>query len=316
MKKVLFKLTLLTFVNINCFSQARSIDLCINCGIGQNIDFNSLPDTSSYYLYYDTTQINNIWQIGKPNKPIFTSGYLGQKALITDTMNFYPINNQSSFQFIISCTYVNCGGVTYNESFIHFFHKIDTDLGKDGGTIEVSHDKGVTWNNLILDTILTFLPQTGTTIYSINDTVKSLGQPGFSGSHDWSEVALVFYPIYDTTIFRFTFASDSLQTNKDGWMIGLIEVNGWFEGIEENISSIHNISPNPFSQSTQISLNQSYHNIALAVYDIQGKLVAQQQYKDCSQIQLNRNQLSNGLYFLKLTLDDKTAEGRKVVISD
>jgi hypothetical protein len=75
-------------------------------------------------------------------------------------------------------------------------------------------------------------------------------------------------------------------------------------------------SPNPFTQSTQISLNQTYHNIALAVYDIQGKQVAQQQYTDCDKIQLSRKQLSNGLYFLKLTLDDKEVETGKIIISE
>ena len=76
------------------------------------------------------------------------------------------------------------------------------------------------------------------------------------------------------------------------------------------------LSPNPFSQSTQITLNQTYHNIALAVYDIQGKQVAQQQYANCDKIQFSRNQLSNGLYFLKLTLDDKAVETGKIMISD
>jgi hypothetical protein len=76
------------------------------------------------------------------------------------------------------------------------------------------------------------------------------------------------------------------------------------------------IFPNPFTQSTQISLNQSYHNIILSVYDIQGKQVAQQQYADCDKIQLNRNGLGNGMYFLKLTLDDKAVETGKIIISE
>jgi hypothetical protein len=76
------------------------------------------------------------------------------------------------------------------------------------------------------------------------------------------------------------------------------------------------ISPNPLSQSTQITLKKTYHSITLAVYDIQGKQVAQQQYADCDKIQLNRNQLRNGLYFLKLTLDDKAVETGKIVISE
>jgi hypothetical protein len=316
MKKVLCFILVLFFfvVKNNCSSQTRGIDICIRCGWGQYLDFNSLPDSSSYYLYYDTTQTNNIWQVGKPNKTVFTSGYFGQRALLTDTINPYSINNLSSFQFLVSCMPVNCGGVSYNERYIHFFHKMDSDQSNDGSTIEVSHDKGSTWINLIQDTLL---PGTITgSIYSINDTVKSLGKPGFSGSFGWNEFKLICNPIYDTTIFRFTFASDSIQTNKDGWMIGLVDAEGWFEGIEENNTSINSISPNPFSQSTQITLPQTYHNIALAVYDIQGKQVAQQQYKDCSQIQLNRNQLSNGLYFLKLTLYDKEVETGKIVVNE
>jgi uncharacterized protein (TIGR02145 family) len=85
---------------------------------------------------------------------------------------------------------------------------------------------------------------------------------------------------------------------------------------EINFNKDLRISPNPFSQSTQITLNHTYHNIALAVYDIQGKLLLQQQYKDCDKIQLSRNQLSNGLYFLKLTLDDKEVETGKMVIGE
>jgi hypothetical protein len=90
-------------------------------------------------------------------------------------------------------------------------------------------------------------------------------------------------------------------------------------GISEflvNNKAVINISPNPFTTTTQITLPQTYHNIALAVYDIQGKLLAQQQHADCSKIQFNRNQLSNGLYFLKLTLDDKEVETGKIVISE
>ena len=84
---------------------------------------------------------------------------------------------------------------------------------------------------------------------------------------------------------------------------------------ESKVNKEIGISPNPFTQSTQITLNQIYHSIALAIYDIQGKQVAQQHYADCDKIQLSRNQLSNGLYFLKLTLDDKAVETGKIVIS-
>ena len=76
------------------------------------------------------------------------------------------------------------------------------------------------------------------------------------------------------------------------------------------------ISPNPFSTSTQISFDKTYRNIALYLYDLQGKLLLQNHYSDCNQITLHRNQLSNGLYFLKIIIDDMQIETRKIVISD
>jgi hypothetical protein len=76
------------------------------------------------------------------------------------------------------------------------------------------------------------------------------------------------------------------------------------------------IVPNPILLYAQISLNQTYHNIVLAVYDIQGKLMLQNHYADCDKIQLSRNGLGNGMYFLKLALDDKEVETGKIVITN
>ncbi len=74
------------------------------------------------------------------------------------------------------------------------------------------------------------------------------------------------------------------------------------------------ISPNPFSISTQITFDKTYPSIALSLYDLQGKLLLQNHYADCNQITLHRNQLPNGLYFLKLIIDDKQIETRKIVV--
>jgi hypothetical protein len=83
-----------------------------------------------------------------------------------------------------------------------------------------------------------------------------------------------------------------------------------------SVSNYTQISPNPFTSSTQIYLNKTYHNISLDVYNIQGKLMLQKQYTDCNQIQLNRNGLGNGMYFLKLTMDDRWVETGKIIVSE
>jgi hypothetical protein len=83
MKKILSFILIMTAV-INTDGQTKYIDVCSNCGWGHQFDFNTPPDSSSFYLYIDSSQTNNLWQIGNINKTVFTSGYAGQRALVTD----------------------------------------------------------------------------------------------------------------------------------------------------------------------------------------------------------------------------------------
>ena len=76
------------------------------------------------------------------------------------------------------------------------------------------------------------------------------------------------------------------------------------------------ISPNPFTQSAQITLNQNYQHIALEVYNLQGQLVAQHHYSNTAHLTLQRNHLPAGLYFLKLTLDNNLVQTAKIVIGE
>ncbi len=76
------------------------------------------------------------------------------------------------------------------------------------------------------------------------------------------------------------------------------------------------IAPNPFSQSAWITFSQTYHNITLEIYDIQGKLMMYNEYTDGDKLLFNRNGLNNGMYFLKITLDGKWVETRKMVVGD
>ncbi|MDA3953800.1 MAG: transposase [Bacteroidales bacterium] len=44
-------------------------------------------------MYFDSSE-PPIWQIGTPNKTFFDSAYSSPNAIITDTVNYYPINNK------------------------------------------------------------------------------------------------------------------------------------------------------------------------------------------------------------------------------
>jgi hypothetical protein len=266
------------------------------------------------FCYQDTLMIdyvsnpNNIWQIGKPVKTLFDSAYSMPNAIVTKLDSVYPVNDTSSFIII---HFADFALRDFGTMWINLQYQINSDTLKDYGTIEFSPDNGLTWINALTDTTY-FLH------WWNPKPVLSGNSDGWQNFEIWFKDPNHHFNIQwgDTVLWKFSFISDSVQSNKDGWMLDNIYVNDWYEGISEFQQNIISISPNPFSQSTQITLNQSYHSIALAVYDSQGKQVAQQQYADCDKIQFNRNQLSNGLYFLKLTLDDKALETGKIVISE
>ena len=85
---------------------------------------------------------NNLWQIGTPNKTIFTSSS-NKRSIVTDSINPYPINYFSSFQIIIIGNFHPYGFELW------FDHKYDTDQGKDGGCIEIYNEKERKWKNIL-----------------------------------------------------------------------------------------------------------------------------------------------------------------------
>ena len=76
------------------------------------------------------------------------------------------------------------------------------------------------------------------------------------------------------------------------------------------------VSPNPFSTSTQISFGKTYQSLDLSLIDLQGKTIQQKSYHDCNKINLDRTGIANGFYFLRVSLDGKFVETKKIVVTD
>jgi len=313
--KALVTIIFATISTINFYGQTNYINVCVDCNnLMHSFDFNSSTDSTDYFLIVDTSQSNNLWQLGTPNKTVFNYGYWGPKAFVTDTLNPYPINNTSSFQFsMINCSWMtsgNCGG--YMELWITIITKINSDSKKDGGTIEVSHNNSP-WVNLINDSLAYI---TGD-IYSSNDTIHSMGKPGYSGNSDnWNQIDINYQPEmaqpFDTITLRFTFTSDSIQTNKDGWMIGLIQMGGNFEGIEEiqndNLISIY---PIPASEEIVIQQKIKSEKSSIKIYDLTGRLILEK--SNFTEHKIDVQHLNNGIYMLKYS-DTKNFSIKKIVV--
>ena len=77
--------------------------------------------------------------------------------------------------------------------------------------------------------------------------------------------------------------------------------------------------PNPFNPETIISYELMYDaDVQIEIYDIRGSLVKtfQQGYQSAgeSQIQFNASNLTSGIYFYRLKLNDKVADIKKMTL--
>ncbi|MBI4931792.1 MAG: T9SS type A sorting domain-containing protein [Bacteroidetes bacterium] len=86
-------------------------------------------------------------------------------------------------------------------------------------------------------------------------------------------------------------------------------------GEELNKTGIR-VFPNPFSWEITLKMKDNFNNATLTVYNSFGKQVKQLKNISEQTITLHRDNLPSGLYFLRLTQDNKTISADKLVITD
>jgi hypothetical protein len=233
---------------------------------------------------------------------------------VTDTINPYPINNLSSFQFsILNCDEIvqyECG--SYQSAFVVISAKIHSESSKDGGTIEVSHN-GSPFINIINDPTASV----SGAIYSENDTIQSLGKPGYSGiSDNWNLLNIDFQPeivqSFSTLTLRFTFSSDSIQTNHDGWLIGVVSTSGMFLNIAEvQNDNLISISPNPTDDELRIYRTKLSNNSTIQILNSTGQVLYQNFHFMGDTI--DTKFLADGIYLLNYS-EANTFSIKKIIV--
>ena len=249
------------------------------------------------HLTIDTlSNPNNIWQIGAPQKSIFTSAYSLPNVLITDTINAYPINDTSIFYIT---NVAKGGGFEWPHTVVltgQYF--VNSDTITDYGKIEFSPDNGTTWIDMLNDTV-------GNWLWYDNDKPVLTGN-----SNQWKSfwVNLAELGFYfgvqdgDTVLYKFTFISDNIQNNKDGLMFDDFHFEDWVEGIEELGFDliVSNCFPNPAKNSLTISFtNDKDIQFDVYVYNILGKEIRNSQTNSNS-VNLSISNFNKGTYFYKL----------------
>lgn len=278
-------------------------------GLGPDLNFDDL--SAKAYFHIDTATTNNIWQMGQPQKTFMNAASTIPNALITDTINFYPPDNYSTVNMKLF--------ITQPITDFFFTHKFDTDTMQDGGTIELSIDDS-TWHNLLDSFYWSSNNEqvwSGLNFYSNNDTVVSLNnKPGFSGkSNGWISSHFTFYRFkdssqLDTFRLRFVFASDSINTNKEGWVIDNISIFAYHVGINDYNLADYLIYPNPTSGIIKFSgINKVVRQ--LSVYNSIGQCLLI--FKNPNLDMIDLTNLDSGLYVLSFATDTEIIN-RKIVL--
>ena len=88
-----------------------------------------------------------------------------------------------------------------------------------------------------------------------------------------------------------------------------------FLGVEENVvNSGYKIYPNPFTDYVILETSRELSNAKILVYNSLGQLVQELNNINGNNVTINRNNLTNGLYFLKLTQGGITLITDKLLI--
>lgn len=261
--------------------------------------FINFEDTMDLYrIEIDTSISNNIWQIGAPNKSFFSSSYSVPNAIVTDTLNPYPVNNNSVFYYRTSGDY----NADAHGAVLEFWYKMDCDTLFDFGKLEISIDTGNTWYNLtsgyfwwvVFDSLNNLLQAS----YNSNDTIVFTGK-----TNGWYKFQCdVFLPemLLDSIIYRFTFHSSSQSVSRDGWMIDEIGFYTWWESID-NFKKSYLVFPNPVKD--QFTINSSNGIISYKIINTLGFIVKDEKNYNISLI-INVSDLPSGLYFYTIKFEN------------
>lgn len=269
-------------------------------------DFDGFYTNPGYSLIMGITSgTANIWQIGAPQKTLFNAPASQPRVIITDSSNTYPVNNTSTFTFVA----LNLLNSPFPYA-LQWKQKLDMDQGKDGGIVEFSINSGNTWqnahNNPNVYQFYGFQPGNKDTL-NTNDYC-------FSGTDNvWRDIWLCLAPTIanqnDSILFRFTFKSDSVNTNKEGWMLDNFIAHTTIMHPVKEISQIDNIVvyPNITNGIVNVEMKKRaagdmIQNIEL--YNGEGKRL-EAYGQNYTKVVLDISKYRAGIYYLHVTINNR-----------
>ena len=156
--------------------------------------------------------------------------------------------------------------------------------------------------------------------WTFNDTIVTYGDSADLWYGGWPPTMIPWTPslINDTTF------GVAIACTQD-WALTLFNIdqitmkvyyNNTIGISEANLVHDIKIFPNPFSAQTVLQTNNSFHNATLTVDNGFGQTVKEIKNINGRTVVLSRDNLASGLYFLRLTENNKLLAVDKLVISD
>jgi hypothetical protein len=246
---------------------------------------------------------NGLWQVGSPDKTLFTEAYTFPNAILTDTANAYPINANSSFTIK---HVADLGFEMPNHVLFTGVYRVDTDSLTDYGMIEFSPDNGTTWVDLIDQ------GQYDTQIHWGNSGNES-DVPVLTGnSNGWKNFSVYFPQLGsvfsivtgDTVLFKFSFISDAIENNRDGLMFDSLRIEDTpplnVGKLDQQTSLM--IYPNPASSLLTLDYsNIGTSEIMIEIYNHLGVKVEELQQNEQWNKNVDVSRFANGFYYIVLS---------------
>lgn len=272
-------------------------------------------DTSVYDAILIEIDSGSVWQIGPPDKEVhFKDASTIPNVIVTDTINPYPINDTSRFEVKILNEWGSWGILA-----LQWNQKLDLDSSADWGAIELSIDNGASWMDVFDNPfVYSFY---GFDINNV-DYMPSGYQAFTSQDTLWKNVWLCFDLSWigqttDTMDFRFSLYSDSVQTQKEGWMIDNMIANytqvHTLEEIEPD--DYMTVYPNPTDGRVYINTKKvpDFHIIEqMDLIDESGRVL--QRWENVpTKFFIDIDSHPAGTYFLKVRTNLRTEEFKIVL---
>jgi len=111
-------------------------------------------------------------------------------------------------------------------------------------------------------------------------------------------------------------ADSSCYINHRFYYMDTVMANFLVLGIEEPIvKPAIEVIPNPFGVAAEIILDRTYRDVKIDVVDGCGRIIRSKTHNNRQSIEFRRGTLKNGIYYLRILLDEEAVLTKKILIT-